>query len=499
MLLGRDTPARFISSSMMIWWIGSASSPHGFGQCGATSPASASWRPVGAGFAVEPRPQLLSSRIVLSRQLEVHAGEVTRPLPRRRRRGGGPAERRRPASRGGADRLGDRGVGRRPALTDRRPPTTARTAASDRRPPSLTDRQRRTDDHRVRAHRRTDDRPSLTTAERRTDDHALTDRARTADRRSDAHRRPTTVATDRHVGRDRAPTGRRSAPVRRSTGQRRTSTSAPLSRVAVRRLRPTVVRHRRSVDRRSPTLDGPADTSTRRRPAMAAIDRMIEHIAREQHGAFNITQAPPPAATDAMIRSRVANGAWRREVRGVYTLAAFPRPGQAAQRGRAVEAGRARRRQGRRCAPRARRLRAVPTRSSSSRPATNHGARSPGSTSSRDDRATVVRRHPGHDGPADAHRRRRDRVAGEAPPGRRARRDRGHRRRRGPRRAVPRARTATGRTASARCVRSCSTRSATPGTSRRDPSSNAILYEVLGRSASTSSARRRCRGERRTR
>ena len=29
----------------------SAASPHGRGQCGATRPASASWRPVGPGFA----------------------------------------------------------------------------------------------------------------------------------------------------------------------------------------------------------------------------------------------------------------------------------------------------------------------------------------------------------------------------------------------------------------------------------------------------------------
>ena len=57
---------------------------------------------------------------------------------------------------------------------------------------------------------------------------------------------------------------------------------------------------------------------------MAAIDRLIEHIAREQHGAFNITQARAAGATDAMIRSRLANGTWVREVRGVYRLAAFP-------------------------------------------------------------------------------------------------------------------------------------------------------------------------------
>src|SRR5205809_7874641 len=46
---GRRTPAARSSSSMMIWWIGSASSPHGLGQCGATYPASASCRPVGLG------------------------------------------------------------------------------------------------------------------------------------------------------------------------------------------------------------------------------------------------------------------------------------------------------------------------------------------------------------------------------------------------------------------------------------------------------------------
>jgi very-short-patch-repair endonuclease len=58
---------------------------------------------------------------------------------------------------------------------------------------------------------------------------------------------------------------------------------------------------------------------------MAAIDRLIEHIAREQHGAFNIKQARAAGATDAMIRSRLNNGTWIREVRGVYRLAAFPR------------------------------------------------------------------------------------------------------------------------------------------------------------------------------
>ena len=35
-LTGRRTPARRSSSSMISWWIGSASRPHGLGQCGAT-------------------------------------------------------------------------------------------------------------------------------------------------------------------------------------------------------------------------------------------------------------------------------------------------------------------------------------------------------------------------------------------------------------------------------------------------------------------------------
>jgi very-short-patch-repair endonuclease len=75
---------------------------------------------------------------------------------------------------------------------------------------------------------------------------------------------------------------------------------------------------------RSPTAVGHDDPRPKE-PTVAAIDRLIEHIAREQHGVFNIRQARAVGATDAMIRSRLANGTWIREVRGVYRLAAFPR------------------------------------------------------------------------------------------------------------------------------------------------------------------------------
>ena len=51
-LTGCDTPARRISSSMMSWSSGSASSPYGSGQCGTTYPASTSCFGVGFGFWV---------------------------------------------------------------------------------------------------------------------------------------------------------------------------------------------------------------------------------------------------------------------------------------------------------------------------------------------------------------------------------------------------------------------------------------------------------------
>ena len=71
-LTGRRTPAARSSSSMTSWWTGSASSPHGFGQCGATRPASASWRPDGDGWPASQVRSLGAARIVVGRQLEVH-------------------------------------------------------------------------------------------------------------------------------------------------------------------------------------------------------------------------------------------------------------------------------------------------------------------------------------------------------------------------------------------------------------------------------------------
>ena len=58
---------------------------------------------------------------------------------------------------------------------------------------------------------------------------------------------------------------------------------------------------------------------------MAMIDRYIENIARAQHGAFNIHQAQAVGFTKSMVRTRIADGTWRRELRGVYTLTVFTR------------------------------------------------------------------------------------------------------------------------------------------------------------------------------
>ena len=71
-LAGRRTFAFANSSSMISWWIGSASRPHGCGQCGATYPASASWRPVGARLAASHCPNFGAARVVVGGQQEVH-------------------------------------------------------------------------------------------------------------------------------------------------------------------------------------------------------------------------------------------------------------------------------------------------------------------------------------------------------------------------------------------------------------------------------------------
>jgi very-short-patch-repair endonuclease len=55
---------------------------------------------------------------------------------------------------------------------------------------------------------------------------------------------------------------------------------------------------------------------------MALPDRTVEHLARRQHGAFNIAQARSAGFTSSMIRHRVRVGAWIRKARGVYVLAA---------------------------------------------------------------------------------------------------------------------------------------------------------------------------------
>ena len=57
-LTGRRTPARLSSSSMISWWIGSASRPHGAGQCGATSrPRPAAARSGAGGRPATPAPR----------------------------------------------------------------------------------------------------------------------------------------------------------------------------------------------------------------------------------------------------------------------------------------------------------------------------------------------------------------------------------------------------------------------------------------------------------
>ena len=82
-LTGRWTSAVVSSSSMISWWIGSASSPHGRGQCGATYPASASSRPLGDGWAAIHVAHRQAAGVVVGRQLEVHHPNATqrRPAP----------------------------------------------------------------------------------------------------------------------------------------------------------------------------------------------------------------------------------------------------------------------------------------------------------------------------------------------------------------------------------------------------------------------------------
>ena len=77
-----DTPARRSSSSMISWWIGSASRPHGarpvrrhvarLGQLAG---------PMGVGCAGEPRPHREPAGIVVRRQLEVHAPDCRAAVP----------------------------------------------------------------------------------------------------------------------------------------------------------------------------------------------------------------------------------------------------------------------------------------------------------------------------------------------------------------------------------------------------------------------------------
>jgi hypothetical protein len=58
---------------------------------------------------------------------------------------------------------------------------------------------------------------------------------------------------------------------------------------------------------------------------MSIVDRVIESIAREQHGVFNVRQAKQAGATPDMTRRRIEARAWRREARGVYALTVFKR------------------------------------------------------------------------------------------------------------------------------------------------------------------------------
>ena len=74
---------------MISWWIGSASRPHGRGQCGATYPASASSRPLGDGWAAIQSRTADAPRVVVGRQLEVHRPNATQRRPPSRTRGSG--------------------------------------------------------------------------------------------------------------------------------------------------------------------------------------------------------------------------------------------------------------------------------------------------------------------------------------------------------------------------------------------------------------------------
>ena len=69
---------------MISWWVGSAPRPQGAGQWGATRPASASWRPVGRGWASEPARAPRARRgSSVGRQSEVHVGQRYRLAPAR--------------------------------------------------------------------------------------------------------------------------------------------------------------------------------------------------------------------------------------------------------------------------------------------------------------------------------------------------------------------------------------------------------------------------------
>ena len=65
---GRATPARRSSSSMISWWTGSASSPQGRGQCGATQPGLGQLASGGLRVLGQPGPHLEAAGIVVGRQ-----------------------------------------------------------------------------------------------------------------------------------------------------------------------------------------------------------------------------------------------------------------------------------------------------------------------------------------------------------------------------------------------------------------------------------------------
>ena len=89
-------------------WVGSAPRPHGRGQCGATSPASASWRAVGIGVSAEPVAGARPARVVLAGSARSTAASVGCTGSGDRV---GPVAERRAAARSGRPRRGrsDRG------------------------------------------------------------------------------------------------------------------------------------------------------------------------------------------------------------------------------------------------------------------------------------------------------------------------------------------------------------------------------------------------------